>query len=79
MAQPLEGKIVQHRPEGIPRESMEVVGNIMDFLIPYGLELNIWDHFYPVNDDQCPAIDGLPANVWWERYVTQREGQVEKT
>ncbi|AXQ61301.1 hypothetical protein SEA_LIBERTYBELL_60 [Streptomyces phage LibertyBell] len=73
MDQPLKPKVV-HTGElieapwaGDPQNSMRVVGGLMTFIGRFGLDLNIHDHFYPRN--QCPLIDGISADVWWERYV----------
>jgi hypothetical protein len=51
---------------------MQVVGGLMIFIKRFGLDLNVSDHFYPKN--QCPLIEGISADVWWEQYIGPTEG-----
>jgi hypothetical protein len=78
MDQPLQhsktivGELIEPPWSGDPKVSIRVVGDLMVFLKRFGLKLNIHDHFYPKN--QCPLIDGISADVWWERYVGSTQG-----
>lgn len=77
MAKPLNvkvltGDLIESPWEGDSGASMRVVGGLMTFIKRFGLDLNISDHFYPKN--QCPLIEGIPADVWWTRYVGSTEG-----
>jgi hypothetical protein len=65
------GEIIEPPWSGDSGSAMRVVGGLMTYIGRYGLDLNISDHFYPKN--QCPLIDGISADVWWERYVGSTE------
>lgn len=71
MEQPLTGRVIPHRIPGDTSKSLDIVHDLIDFMAGHGLDMNIWESFYPAYNSQCVTIEGIPANVWWGKYVME--------
>jgi hypothetical protein len=67
---PLEGKVIPPKIETDSCMAVNIVGELIEFMNIHGLDLCIEEDFYPAEETKSPAIEGIPADLWWERFVS---------